>query len=324
MMKALSDCHVLVTPTSFGKNDMNLKTQLESLVGHVTYNTTGKPFDAQTLSELIIDVDGYIAGLDTIDATVLAHAKHLRVIARYGTGVSNVDLDAAKAHAVTVTNTPAANAKSVAELTIALILNLIRPIIVASQDTRNGGWMRTDGFSMEGKTVGLIGLGAIGRETARKLQGFDCHVMAYDVAPNIKFADSLNIEIVTSIQPLLKQADFVSLHVPLSPNTFEMVNANFLSQMKQGAYVINTARGGLVDEKALYESIQNEHLAGAALDVFCEEPPSRENPLLQLPQVITTPHMGAHTDGATNTMGWMAVESCLAVLRGEDPPYRVV
>jgi len=323
MTKPLNQCHVLVTPTSYGRNDPALKTDLEALVGKVTYNTTGKPLTSEALREMLPDVDGFIAGLDEIDAAALESASQLQVIARYGVGVSNVDLDAAKAKGITVTNTPAANAKAVAELTLTLLLNLLRPVMVAAGDTRQGGWMRTQGVSLEGKTIGLIGLGAIGREVARRLQGFDCRIIAFDVAYDEAFVQQQDIKIA-SIDELLAESDIVSLHVPVLDATRGMVNAEFLAKMKAGSYLINTARGELIDEDALVAALESGHVKGAALDAFQTEPPGAEHPLLKFEQVIPTPHMGAHTDGATNAMGWMAYQNCMAVLKGEEPPHRVV
>ncbi|MCO5207087.1 MAG: phosphoglycerate dehydrogenase [Anaerolineae bacterium] len=322
-MKPLDQCHVLVTPTSFGRFDSAQKTQLEAAVGRVTYNTTGKPYSSAQLQKLLVDVDGYIAGLDEIDAAALQAAPQLKVVARYGVGIDNVDLAAAEKLGIVVTNTPGANAASVAELTIALLLNLIRPIHTAAEQTRHGGWPRLKGMSLVGKTVGLIGLGAIGREVARRLVGFDCTVLAHDVVADGVFAQAHGVALVDSAE-LLTRSDIVSLHVPVLPSTEQMVNADFLSQMKSGAFLINTSRGELIDEPALVSALVDGHLSGAALDAFQHEPPGSDNPLLALPQVIPTPHMGAHSDGATTAMGHMSLAECLAVLSGSEPRYRVV
>lgn len=322
-MKALRECHVLVTPTSYGLGDPSLRTELEAAVGRVTYNPMGRPLSSEALRELLVGVDGFIAGLDVIDAAALAAADELRVIARYGVGVSNVDLEAARARNIVVTNTPGANAKSVAELTIALMLDLLRQVLDAANDTRQGGWMRTNGASLEGRTVGLIGLGAIGREVARRLQGFDCALLAHDVTFDAAFAAQQRITMLP-LDDLLAQSDIVSLHVPALDTTRGMVSAAFLAKMKPGSYLINTARGELIDEDALLAALQSGHVRGAALDAFQTEPPGKDHPLLRLPQVIATPHMGAHTDGATRAMGRMALADCLAVLRGEAPRWQVV
>lgn len=322
-MKAVSDCHVLVTSTSFGRFDPRLKRELEERVGKVSYNESGKPLSSADLVTLLPDVDGYIAGLDTIDRAALEAAVQLQVIARYGVGTDRVDLESARELDIVVTNTPGANAVSVAELTVALILNLVRPVMNACEQTRSGGWPRTNGLTLEGKTFGLIGLGAIGKEVAKRLYGFACHLLAYDVLPDTAFLADNNVHLAT-LDELLAGSDIVSLHVPVLPQTRHMVNASFLSRMKEGSYLINTARGELVDEQALFEAITLGHLAGAALDAFAQEPPGVENALLSLPQVIPTPHMGAHTDGATTAMGWMALRNCLSVLKGEEALNRVV
>lgn len=322
-MKPLRECHVLVTPTSYGRNDARLRHDLEKQVGRVTYNDSGKPLTSAQLVELLPGVDGYIAGLDVIDAAALAAAQRLQVIARYGVGVDNVALEAARARGIIVTNTPDANAKSVAELTVSLMLLLARPILEAVPATRAGGWPRTSGLSLVDKTVGLIGLGAIGKEVARRLSGFDCRLLAYDVVTDAAFCRKYDVLMVTR-EELLAQSDFVSLHVPLAPETRGMVDAGFLQQMREGACLINTARGEVVDEHALYTALTSGRLRGAALDAFVREPPGADNPLLQLRQVIPTPHMGAHSDGATNAMGWGALNDCLAVLRGAAPAHRIV
>jgi D-3-phosphoglycerate dehydrogenase len=322
-MKPLENCHILVTATSYGQHDAGLKSELEAAVGRVTYNETGRPLSSSQLAALLPGVDGYIAGLDSIDAAALAAADGLRVVARYGVGVDNVDLAAAAARGIVVTNTPGANARSVAELTVALLLLLARPVLRAAAETRAGGWPRLPGLSLAGKTVGLVGFGAIGRQTARLLAGFDCRLLAYDPLLNEATAAALGVR-AAGLDELLATSDFVSLHAPVTPATRGMVDAAFLARMKPGAALVNTARGELVDEAALLDALANGRLRGAALDAFAAEPPGGDNPLLALPNVIATPHMGAHTDGATTVMGRMALADCLAVLRGEEPRYRVV
>lgn len=322
-MKPLAECHVLVTATSFGRFDPALREELETAVGRVTYNESGKPLSSAQLAALLPGVDGYIAGLDAIDAAALDAADQLRVIARYGVGVDGVDLDAAAARQITVTNTPGANARSVAELTIALILNLARPVHAASAQVRQGQWPRTRGLTLEGRTVGIVGLGAIGKEVARRLSGFDVQLLAYDVQQDTAFAAAHGVQFL-SLEELLAEADFVTLHVPLLAQTSGMVDRRFLDQMKEGSYLINTSRGELIDEPALAAALASKHLAGAALDAFRHEPPAPDDPLLTFEQLIATPHMGAHTDGATNAMGRLALADCLAVLDGREPRYRVI
>jgi phosphoglycerate dehydrogenase-like enzyme len=318
----LKKAHVLVTPTSYGKTNPKLKTDLEDQVGSVTYNPTTKPLPAAELAKLLKGVDGYIAGLDEITASVIDSTDDLKVIARYGVGVDNVDLVAAKAKGITVTNTPGANSASVAEMTVGLMLSLIRKIPEGISATRSGGWPRINGISLEGKTVGLLGFGAIGKQTARRLAGFDCRLLAYDPIPDHDFAKKNHVELV-SMDQILTEADFVLLHLPLLPTTRGIVNSEFLGKMKKGSFLVNTARGELVDDASLTDALKRGQLAGAALDVFPTEPPAADNPLLQMPQVIVTPHISSHTDGATDAMGWMALNDCLAVLQGEAPQHPV-
>ena len=318
----LKECKLLVTPTSYGKNDARLKSEMEDLVGEIVYNPTGKPLKSEEVAELLPGVDGYIAGVDTIDRAALQRADRLKVIARYGVGVDKVDLDAAAELGVIVTNTPGANSVSVAELTVGLLLALARQIPEGAAALRQGLYPRLAGLSLEGKTVGILGLGAIGKELAKRLRGFDCRLLAYDPVPDRGFAEEHGIGLV-SLNEVLQFSDFVSLHLPLLPETRGLVNRDFLAGMKRGAFLVNTARGEIIDETALLEALQSGQLRGAALDVFAVEPPPPDSPLLAMKQVISTPHLASQTDSATNRMGWMALNDCLAVLRGEVPAHRV-
>lgn len=321
-MKPLGECRLLVTPTSYGSMDPSLKTELESQVAEVVYNTTGQPLSSEQLQQLLPGMDGMIAGLDAIDEAALASATDLKVIARYGVGVNNVDLAVAQARDIVVTNTPGANSKAVAELTVALMLALLRPLIQGAQKTKEGEWPRMNGYSLAGRTVGLYGLGFIGREVARRLAGFDCQLQAFDIEQDADFAQEFQLSYV-SREALISSSDLISLHVPSNKQTRGMVDAEFLGQMKRGSWLVNTARGDLVDEAALGHALRAGQLGGAALDVFRQEPPDRDNPLLGLENVIATPHMAAHADSATNNMGRMALDECLRVLTGQQPKYQV-
>ncbi|MBA4376651.1 MAG: hypothetical protein C0401_10835 [Anaerolinea sp.] len=318
----LKVCRLLVTPTSYGKNDPRLKTELEAQVGEVIYNPTGKPLSSADVAQLLPGIDGYIAGLDCIDANALSAADQLKVIARYGVGVDNVDLVAAREKGIIVTNTPGANSVSVAELALGLMLAVARNIPEAVEAVQQGKWPRYSGVSLEGKTIGILGLGAIGKQLARRLNGFDCKILAFDPFTDTAFAKNNHIELAT-LEEVIRQADFVSLHLPLLPETRGIVNDTFLSKMKKGSFLINTSRGEVVDEDALLRALQRGHLKGAGLDAFTIEPPDPKNPLLALSQVIATPHLGAQTDGATSNMGWLAMKDCLAVLKNEKPDFRV-
>ncbi len=319
----LNECRLLVTPTSYGKNDTRLKTELEAQVGEVIYNPTGKPLTSAEIGQLLPGIDGYIAGLDGIDANALRSADRLKVISRYGVGVDNVDLAAAREKGIVVTNTPGANSVSVAELALGLILALARQIPEAVEAVHQGKWPRYAGISLEGKVIGILGLGAIGKQLARRLSGFDCELLAYDPFADATFAAANHVKL-TSMETVIERSDFISLHLPLLPETRNLVNETFINRMKKGSYLVNTSRGEVVDETALLRALQSGHLKGAGLDAFTIEPPDPKNPLLTLPQVIATPHLGAQTDGATSNMGWFAMRDCLAVLNDEEPVYKVV
>jgi D-3-phosphoglycerate dehydrogenase / 2-oxoglutarate reductase len=322
MERTLGECRILVTPTTYGKSDPRLRRELEAAVGEVIYNPAGRPLSSNELRKMLPGCDGYIAGLDRIDASALEAADRLRVLARYGAGVDNVDLAAARRKGVVVTNTPNVNSSSVAELTVGLILCLARKIPEFSKSVKTGEWNRSMGMALEGKRVGLMGFGNIGKEVARRLSGWSVRLIAYDLLPDRAAAAKFGVELVSQPQ-LLAESDLLSLHLPLLGSTRRIVNAEFLAMMKKGAFLINTSRGDLIDEAALHWALESGQLQGAALDTFVQEPPSAENPLLKMPSLIATPHCGGHTDLAMDAMGWGALEDCLAVLRGEAPLHPV-
>lgn len=319
----LKQCRLLVTPTSYARSDSRMRNSIIEQCGKVIFNDTGKPLSAADLARLLPGIDGYIAGVDEVNASALEHADRLKVISRYGVGVDNVDLDTARNRGIIVTNTPGANAISVAELTIGLILSLARHIPEATQATRQCGWPRLSGIALYRKTVGLVGLGMIGKHVAKRLKNFECQVLAYDIQPDQPFAKEWQVDLV-GLETLLQSSDFVSLHLSSNAATRGLVDDAFLARMKKGAFLVNTSRGDCIDEAALIRSIEQGHLRGAALDVFSHEPPNAGSPLLKMEQIIVTPHTGAHTDDAMNAMGWMSTEDCLAVLQGLEPRYRVV
>jgi D-3-phosphoglycerate dehydrogenase len=318
----LKTCRVLVTPNSYGKYNPDLKTTLEHQVASVTYNTTGKPMSSAQLAELLPGVHGFIAGLDTIDRNALQAADSLRVIVRYGVGIDRVDLEAAREKGIIVSNTPGANAASVAELALGMMLMLARQIPTAQKLLREGEWPRLPGITLANKTIGIIGLGAIGKQLARRLSAFGCRLIASDPYPDIPFAKQHHIDLV-DLDALISSSDVISLHVPVLPETRGMVDKAFIARMKPGAFLINTSRGEIVDESALLKGLDSGRIRGAALDAFQKEPPDRDNPLLSHSRVICTPHLGAQTDGSTNNMGEMALNECLRVLAGGEPEYQV-
>lgn len=319
----LKTYRVLVTPTTFGLYDTRLCQELESAVGEVIYNPRGRPLTSEELRQQLPGCDGLIAGLDCVDCAALESADRLKVIARYGVGVDNVDLNAAGRKNITVTNTPTANSVSVAELTIGLLLSLARSIPQSSASVRDGKWPRLQGKVLAGKVIGLIGFGSVGKEVARRLQPWQATILAYDPFGDKSLALALDVQLA-ELEEVIGEADFLLLHAPLLAETRQMVNADFLSRTKPGACIVNAARGELIDEQALLAALDSGRLGGAALDVYCQEPPSANSPLRHHPRLIATPHCGAHTDGAADGMGWQSLRDCIAVLRGQAPLHPVL
>lgn len=231
-----------------------------------------------------------------VTAQVIDAAKNLKLIVRAGVGLDNVDAEAAHRKGIRVENTPHATTTTVAEHTMALMLSLARRIPQAFSSLQKGEWDRKtfQGTELREKMLGIVGLGRIGQEVAKRAKAFGMTVIAHDNVVSSEVAEALEIELVP-MEDLIKKCDFISLHLPLTDATRHLFDKTLMSKMKKGAYLINASRGGIVDEAALAELLSNGHLAGCALDVFEEEPPKKENPLLKLPQVIAVPHLGAMT-----------------------------
>ncbi len=248
-----------------------------------------------------------------VTAAFLARAPSLRLVARAGVGVDNVDVPAATARGVQVVNVPTAATASVAELSVALYLLLARNLFERIRATKAGEWKRSElGGELEGKTVGFVGYGRIAREITRRLEPFHVHTLAFD--PFVKSAGDAT-ELVP-LEALLERSDFVSVHAALAPENHHLINAERIARMKPGAYLVNVARGALVDEGALLAALESGHLGGAALDVFETEPPTQKR-LLEHPRLLPTPHLGASTREAQSRAGHQVVAEVLRALKGE-------
>lgn len=258
-----------------------------------------------------------------VDAEALAAAPNLRVIARAGVGLDNVDIPAATAAGVMVVNAPTSNIISAAELTIGHIVSLARRIPAAHASLAAGTWKRSQytGVELFEKTVGIIGLGRIGALITARLQAFGMSVIAYDPYITAARAQQLGVQSVT-LNELLERSDFITIHMPKTPETTGMIGAEQLARMKSTAYIVNVARGGLIDETALYDALAAGTIAGAGLDVFTSEPPA-DSPLLTLPNVVVTPHLGASTDEAQEKAGISVAKSVRLALAGELVPDAV-
>lgn len=313
---------ILVTPTSLCSDpDGAGIRRLREAADEVVLNPHGRPLTSAELIPLVADVDGIVAGLDDYDEAVFDAAPRLRALARYGVGVDRVDLAAAAAHDVTVTRTPGANSLAVAELTIGLIFAAARGIAQLDSAVRSGEWPRRHGKELTGSTAGVVGFGAIGRLVAERLRGLGMHPIAYDpMLPDAAFSDA-GVERV-DIDELCRRSDLVTLHVPLLPETRHIIDTRRLALLPPGAIVVNTARGGLLDEAAARRALDDGALHGVAIDVYETEPPSL-SPLVGHARVVATPHAGGHTSAAVQRMTDQSIDALLAVLRGESVAEQV-
>ncbi len=280
--------------------------------------------DRSQLLAAIQDVDAIMVRSATrVDQEAIAAAGKLKVIARAGVGLDNVDIKAATAAGVMVVNAPTSNVISAAELTVGHILGLARNIAQADQSMKAGQWKRSQysGVELYEKTVGIIGLGRIGGLVAERLKAFGTELLAYDPFVTSARAASLGVELV-ELDTLLERADFVTIHMPRTPETLGMLNATSFARMKNSACVINVARGGLVDEADLEAALDGGQLAGAALDVYEQEPPEKLS-LIQHPKVVTTPHLGASTQEAQEKAGISVARSVRLALEGDLVPDAV-
>jgi D-3-phosphoglycerate dehydrogenase len=298
---------VLITTSSFSLGNFAQAKSLHDAGISIEVNPHGRRLSEDEVAELVAtDVIAILAGLEPLTDHVLSKAKSLRVIARCGTGLDSVDLQAASRLGIDVFNTPDAPTQAVAELTIAHMLNSLRHISTTDSNMRSGKWTPTMGSLLATKTVGLIGVGRIGSAVAKLAQAFGARVIGFD--PVVSSHNSVEL---LSLDEVLNQSDIVSLHVPINDQTHHIVNASAISRMKPGSIVVNVSRGGLIDESALHDALKSQHLSGAALDCFEDEPYS--GPLLQLPGVHVTAHMGSY---ARETRDLMEVEASTNLVNG--------
>jgi len=281
-----------------------------------------RPYTQEELTASAGDADGVIASVEPWNAAVLGAVRNLKVIARFGTGFDSVDLGAAKEHGVVVANTPGLNAPAVAEYAVALMLSAYRRIPQMNESTRQGGWDRTIFHEFSELTVGILGFGNIGRRVAAMLAGFGCRILAFDVFPNREAAEKLGVELVGRDE-LLRQSDIITLHAACTAETRHMINAGTLALMKPTAGIVNTARGGLVDEKAVSDALEQGKLAFFAADVFDSEPLDLNGPLAKQPNFISTPHYAAQTFENYRNTGVATAKAVLAVFSGEEPEHRL-
>ena len=305
---------VAVSTSSFGRHDERPLEMLREAGYEVRLNPHGRRLKRAETSELLKGVVGLVAGTETLDREILSAATELEAIARCGVGVDNLDREAAEELGIAIRSTPEAPAEAVAELTMAGMLALLRHLPAAHREMRQGRWHKPMGRLLRGRVVGLVGLGRVGKRLVELLTPFACRILATDPVPDEWFAERHGIRFV-DLDRLLARAEIVSLHLAPQKAGETLLDAERLAKLKPEAILINTARGGLVDEAALYDLIAGGGLAGAFLDVFADEP--YEGPLRDLPQVLLTPHIGSYAVETRVRMEMESVERLLGALAGE-------
>ncbi len=309
---------VLITPRSFQESGIPACRLLKERGFETIINDTGMAFTEEQMIEKCAGADGIIVGIDPVTEKVLKSSHKLRAVSKYGAGLDNIDLEAARKLGISVERAAGTNATSVAELAIGLMFTLARDIPYSAGSTRKGGWDRKKGVEITGKTLGILGLGCIGREVARMADGLGMKISAYDPFVNANDVNIIRYGIeMTGVEEILRNSDFITLHMPLTDETKHMINRKALEKMKSAAYLINTSRGELVEENDLYNSLVNGVIAGAAEDVFSKEPPG-EHRLLSLDNFILTSHIGAFTKEANEKMAMASAVNLLRMLENES------
>jgi phosphoglycerate dehydrogenase-like enzyme len=315
--------NVLIAPAPLRNRPGRFRSVLEA-GGFTAIDIAGNSTLTESeLRPVLPKIDAMLAGGELLSAEMLDLAPRLRVIARTGVGYDAIDIAAATARRIIVAITPGTNQESVAEQTFALYLALARNVVHNALVIRTGGYDRSLVQPVRGKTMGLFGLGRIGRAVASRAIAFGMRVLAFDTLADQQFASAHGVQLV-DFDRLLAESDVVSLHVPLTPETRHMMNRATFARMKRGAYLINTARGGLVLEADLVEALNSGHLGGAGLDVQADEPPKSDNQLLHLSNVIMSPHIGGIDTKSMSDMSDLAAECVVALYQGKWPAECIV
>ncbi len=302
---------ILITPRSLTRSGHTEIAKLEAAGYQPIYCTPGQTPSEDEMISLLPGCVGWLAGVEPITSTVLESAKDLRAISRNGTGINNVDLDAAKRLNIAVLRAEGANAQGVAELAMGLLFALARSIPFSDAHLKSSQWERRQGIELVGKTLGLVGCGAIGRIVAKSAIGCGMNVVGYDPFPNEAFSKTPGF-IYASLDDVCAKADFLSLHCP-PPEGKPLVDAGRIALMKEGVYLVNTARGELLDDAAVIRALDSGKLSGVAIDAFRKEPPM-DDPLVKHAKVIATPHVGAFTKESVSRAVSVAIDNLLQFL----------
>ena len=308
--------HIATSP--FGHCGREPLDVLQATGWEIRANPYGRRLRVGEVRDFIGDADGVIAGTEPYSAETLADAHRLRVISRVGEGLDSVDLEYCKERGITVTYTPEAPAQGVAELTIGLILGLVRGVCQSDRSVREMTWNRYMGHLLSELTIGVLGVGRVGSRVIRLLQPFGTTVLGCDLAPNEALSQELGLQWVEA-DGLFERSELVTIHIPGNRENHHFVDGRRLSLMKPGSYIVNTARGSVLEEEALLRALSERRLAGAALDVYGSEP--YEGALRKLDNVLLTAHIGASARASRYRMELEAAEDCVRVLLGEAPRF---
>jgi D-3-phosphoglycerate dehydrogenase len=297
---------VVVTPPAFCKSE-HLKSKLSSLFPNTVYNEKNDYLTESELIEFLKDADAAIIGRDPVTKTTLEVLPQLKMISKYGVGLDNLDIPSIKEKGVGLTVTAGTNKRSVAELTLSFMLGLCHRTFIGAERLKRGEWIREGGRDLSGKIIGVIGCGNVGKEVVHLLKPFGCVVLVCDIEDRSEFCRDQGVT-ESSFESLIEKSDIVTLHVPLTDLTRDMINEVIFRKMQANAYLINTSRGPVVKPSALHESLVSGGISGAALDVFCSEPPD-DMEFLQLPNLMVTPHIGGNSVEAVEAMGQAAIDN---------------
>lgn len=313
---------VLITSRSFGKiGDTAEKILLDAGI-EIVNKSVG--FDQAEFERIIPEFDALIIGAHEFEEKDMARCPNLKIICKHGVGLNNIHLKKARELGIAVTNAPGTNSNAVADLTFGLMLSVARKISHSSALVKEGVWKSHIGEDVCGKTVGLLGFGAIARKVANRARGFDMQVLAYDPYVKELPEEYRGFVKLCGLEEVISGCDFLSVHLPLTEETKYMISARELAMMKKGSYLINTARGGIVNENDLYEALKSGHLNGAAMDVVENEPMTAQHPLLSLANVVVTPHIGMYSKEAISAVSEICAKNVVACLTGKPLCNQVV
>lgn len=308
---------IVITPRGFHKCGLDNVKVIEDAGFTLEYNATGNAYTKEEFYEKTKDADGVIVGVEIVDREYIDSHKNLKAVVKFGVGTDNIDVEYCKQKGIFVGRTVGSNSRSVAETAISFILADSKNLFESIRTTRSEGWSKLTGYEIEDKVVGIVGFGAIGKKVAEMAYGLGMKVLAYDpYTTDEEYTHKFGVKF-TTIDEIISQSDFLSLHLPLTKDTKDLITLNELKKMKKSALLINTARGGIVNEKDLYIALSENIIRGAYFDVMTDEPPKKDEPLLSLPNFYLTPHIASRSKEAEKKTADMATRIIIDALKGE-------